>query len=97
MVETGKIRHCRGLREPLIRQKSEVGTVSDKNPAVVAAVEKMEQKLRPHKYLFYGDECKDMECKPVAQFPGVTNLLELFAVLEQCWSKESSLTCIVSR
>lgn len=71
--------------------------MSDKNPAVVAAVEKMEQKLRPHKYLFYGDECKDMECKPVAQFPGVTNLLELFAVLEQCWSKESSLTCIVSR
>lgn len=21
-----------------------------------------------------------------AQFPGITNLLELFAVLEQCWS-----------
>ena len=57
---------------------------SEKNAAVDAAVKKMNEKLRPHKYLFYGDECKDMECKPVAGFPGITNLTELFAVLEQC-------------
>ena len=56
--------------------------MSEKNPAVETAVRKMEKKLRPHKYLFYGDECKDLECKPVAQFPGITNLMELFAVLE---------------
>ncbi len=64
--------------------------MSEKNPAVVAAVSKMEQKLRPHKYYFYGDECKDMECKPVLQFPGIGTLLDLFAVLEQCWSKETA-------
>ena len=64
--------------------------MSEKNPAIETAVKKMEEKLRPHKYLFYGDECKDMECKPVAQFPGITNLMELFAVLEQCWAKETA-------
>ena len=64
--------------------------MSEKNPAVETAVKKMEEKLRPHKYLFYGDECKDMECKPVAQFPGITNLMELFAVLEQCWAEETA-------
>lgn len=31
-----------------------------------------------------------MKCNPVAQFPGVTNLLELFAVLEQCWSRDTA-------
>ena len=64
--------------------------MSEKNPAIETAVKKMEEKLRPHKYLFYGDECKNMECKPVAQFPGITNLMELFAVLEQCWAKETA-------
>lgn len=57
---------------------------------IVMAVEKMEQKRRPYKYYFYGDECKDMKCKPVDKFPGITNLLELFAVLEQCWTKETT-------
>lgn len=64
--------------------------MSEKNPAVVAAISKMEQKFRPQKYYFYGDECKDMECKPVTQFQGIITLLDLFAVLEQCWSKETA-------
>ena len=64
--------------------------MSEKNPAVVAAISKMEQKFRPQKYYFYGDECKDMECKPVPQFQGIITLLDLFAVLEQCWSKETA-------
>ena len=64
--------------------------MSEKNPAVVAAISKMEQKFRPQKYYFYVDECKDMECKPVPQFQGIITLLDLFAVLEQCWSKETA-------
>lgn len=64
--------------------------MADSNPAVDNAVTKMKEKNRPNNYLFYGDECKDIECKSVAQFPGITNLEELFAVLEQCWSKETT-------
>ena len=64
--------------------------MNDKNPAVINAIERMKKKLRPQKYYFYGDECRDMECKPIAQFPGITNLLELFAVLEQCWAKDTA-------
>lgn len=29
-------------------------------------------------------------CRPIPQFLGITNLLELFAVLEQCWTKETA-------
>ncbi|HHW94572.1 MAG TPA: hypothetical protein GX736_01395 [Mogibacterium sp.] len=64
--------------------------MSDKNSTVLDAIEKMVNKIRTQKYYFYGDECGYMECKPVAQFPGVTNLLELFAVLEQCWSRDTA-------
>ena len=66
------------------------GAMNDRNPAVINAIEKMKKKLRPQKYYFYGDECSDMACKPIAQFPGITNLLELFAVLEQCWAKDTA-------
>lgn len=61
-----------------------------KNQIITKALEKMKEKHRPNNYYFYGDECKDMACKEVAQFPGITNLLELFAVLEQCWSRETA-------
>lgn len=58
--------------------------------AVSSAMEKMKAKKRPHDYFFYGDDAKYIECKPVEQFPGITNLFELFAVLEQCWSKDTA-------
>ena len=64
--------------------------MGNQNPAVITAVEKAKQKLRVRSYYFYGDECKDIECKPGPQFPGITNLFELFAVLEQCWTKETA-------
>ncbi len=64
--------------------------LNTENPAVNAALRRMKLKHRVCHYLFYGDECGDIKCKPVAQFPGITNLLELFAVLEQCWAKETA-------
>ena len=57
---------------------------------VQKAVVSMHEKLRPRPYLFFGDDLGDIECKPVPQFPGITNLTELFAVLEQCWAKETA-------
>lgn len=68
----------------------ESNNMNEKNPMVAAALKKMSKKLRPYGYLFYGDECKNMKCQPVAQFPGITNLMELFAVLEQCWAKDTA-------
>lgn len=61
-----------------------------KSAAVESAIKSMKEKRRPSAYLFYGDEQGNLECKLVAQFPGITNLVELFAVLEQCWSKETA-------
>lgn len=58
--------------------------------AVISAMEKTKTKKRPCDYFFYGDEMRCMECKPVKQFPGITNLFKLFAVLEQCWSKDTA-------
>ena len=57
---------------------------------IAFAMQEMKEKIRPCDYYFYGDECKDMKCKPVAQFPGITTLWELFAVLEQCWSNKTA-------
>lgn len=59
-------------------------------PVVEKAVEAALAKRRCFGYLFYGDAQKDIPCKPVPQFPGITTLLELFAVLEKCWSKETA-------
>ena len=64
--------------------------MTNENPAVIEAVRKMNEKGRPCPYFFYGDEQGKLECKPVPQFPGITNLLELFAVLEQCWAKDTA-------
>lgn len=61
-----------------------------KSAAVESAIKLMKEKRRPSVYLFYGDEQGNLKCKPVAQFPGITNVVELFAVLEQCWSKETA-------
>lgn len=57
---------------------------------VEQAVAEARKKRRCFGYLFYGDSPKDIKCKPVQQFPGITTLLELFAVLEKCWSKETA-------
>ena len=64
--------------------------MSTENPVVKQAVEAAKKKRRCFGYLFYGDSQKNIECKPVLQFPGITTLLELFAVLEKCWSKETA-------
>lgn len=64
------------------------------NLIVEKAVETALKKRRCFGYLFYGDELKEQECMPVPQFPGITTLLDLFAVLEKCWSKETAyLSC----
>lgn len=60
------------------------------NPAVTAAMQKAMEKRRPCGYYFYGDDQRLIECSPVPQFPGISNLMELFAVLEQCWSRETA-------
>ena len=65
-------------------------TMHNQNPAVVVAVQKAEDKHRPCPYYFYGDAQREMTCPPVKQFPGISNLMELFAVLEQCWTKETA-------
>ena len=64
--------------------------MSVENPVVKQAVVAAKKKRRCFGYLFYGDSQKDIECKPIPQFPGITTLLELFAVLEKCWSKETA-------
>ena len=59
-------------------------------PIVEKAVEAAKKKRRCFGYLFYGDNQKDITCKSIPQFPGITSLLELFAVLEKCWCKETA-------
>lgn len=60
------------------------------NEQVENALKKMNKKTRPNSYYFYGDELQHLPCEPIRQFPGITNLLELFAVLEQSWQKETA-------
>ena len=60
------------------------------NPIVTDAVEKALRKPRRFGYLFYGDSLRELQCAPVRQFPGINTLLELFAVLEQCWSADTA-------
>ena len=50
------------------------------NSIVEKAVKSALKKRRCFGYLFYGDDQKGIECKPVQQFSGITTLLELFAV-----------------
>lgn len=64
--------------------------MSTEYPIIEKAVEIATKKRRCFGYLFYGDSQKDVTCKPIPQFPGITTLLELFAVLEKCWSKETA-------
>lgn len=60
------------------------------NKQVMNAVNQMKHKERVSSYYFYGDDLKYLQCRPVRQFPGVTNLLELFAVLEQSWQQATA-------
>ncbi len=64
--------------------------MSAEYPIVQKAVEDALAKPRVFDYLFFGDNLKDKRCTPVPQFPGVTTLLELFAVLEKCWRSETA-------
>ena len=67
-----------------------VENTSSETHAVADALDRMRKRHNGNSYYFYGDAQRESMCKPVAQFPGITNLLELFAVLEQCWSKETA-------
>ena len=60
------------------------------NHIIEQAMEAAKKKKRCLDYMFYGDSLKGIPCKPVPQFPGITTLFELFAVLECCWSKETA-------
>lgn len=62
----------------------------ERNPKVAAALLRMREKKRPRGYLFWGDELGDVTCPPVRQFPGVETLMDLFAVLELCWARETA-------
>ena len=67
------------------------------NPKVEQAVEDMmyiRETSRDRRGHYKGEEIGDMKCKEVPQFPGVTNLNELYAVLRQCWRAETAYpTC----
>lgn len=39
---------------------------------------------------YYGQEYGDIECKEIPQFPGITSLHKLYAVLRQAWSAETA-------
>lgn len=60
------------------------------NYAVEKALQKTKDKHNLSGYYFYGDKQRNIQCKAIPQFPGITTLLELFAVLEVCWSKETA-------
>ena len=62
------------------------------NPYVEQAVDDMEylrqnDPLRGH---YKGEELGEKKCKPVKQFPGITNLNELYAVLRKCWRADTA-------
>ncbi len=60
------------------------------NIMIEKALQRTKDKHMASEYYFYGDKQKDIQCKEIAQFPGVNTLLKLFAVLEVCWSKETA-------
>ena len=64
--------------------------MGDPNRAVFKAVQNMLERHRNSEYFFYGDEERNTPCEPVRQFPGITNLVELFSVLECCWCEETA-------
>ena len=64
--------------------------MNEERGSVDAALRKMRAKQRPRPYLFYGDALAGVQCEPVRQFPGIVDLVGLFAVLEQCWCKETA-------
>ena len=49
-----------------------------------------EDKFEFAPYYFYGDEQRNIKCEPVKQFPGIETLFDLFAILEQAWSKDTA-------
>ncbi len=63
--------------------------MGDANKAVFRAVQNMLERHINSEYFFYGDEERNTECKPIKQFPGITNLVELFSVLECCWDENT--------
>ena len=39
---------------------------------------------------YKGEELGELKCKEIAQFPGITNMNELYAVLRKCWRAETA-------
>ena len=39
---------------------------------------------------YKGEELGELKCKPVKEFPGITNLNELYAVLRKCWRADTA-------
>ena len=39
---------------------------------------------------YKGEELGELKCKEIPQFPGITNLNELYAVLRKCWRADTA-------
>lgn len=63
------------------------------NPKVTEAVDEMmytRQTSRDRRGHYKGEELGEMKCKEVREFPGITNLNELYAVLRKCWRADTA-------
>ena len=63
------------------------------NPKVKQAIEDMayvRETSRDRRGHYKGEELGEMKCKEVPQFPGITNLNELYAVLRKCWRADTA-------
>ena len=58
------------------------------NPKVKEAMDEMayiRETSKDRRGHYKGEELGELKCKPVKEFPGITNLNELYAVLRKCW------------
>lgn len=63
-----------------------------KNPNVQRALEDMEyiRQTDPRRGHYKGEALAKKPCKQVPQFPGLTNLEEVYAVLRKCWKADTA-------
>ena len=63
------------------------------NPKVTQAMEEMayiRESSNDRRGHYKGEELGKMKCKEVEQFPGITNMNELYAVLRKCWRADTA-------
>lgn len=63
------------------------------NPKVKEALDEMayvRQISKDKRGHYKGEELGELQCKPIEQFPGITNLNELYAVLRKCWRADTA-------